>query len=615
MKRFGYVVTLFTLGCIGVPAALAQAPDTGRYSAERFSVHESRGNMARMRDGVRLSVDVYRPAAEGRFPAVLMCTPYSNNSAGMISRARWFARRGYVVALADVRGRYDSEGEWDPFGAKHKTDGNDLVEWLAGQPWCDGKVGMTGPSYLGWMQWWTATQAPPSLKAIAPEVAPPDAFANAPYQHGVLTGWLMDWAAAHSGRTLQVAGEGSYGGFARTRERDFMATPYIGLNTRRGAMDAPWFETWLRNNHSTADYWKAIAYQTPESYSKIAVPSLSVTGWFDANYPGSSANYTAMKTHGATPASRRPRLVIGPWTHSFNRGPKLLDTDFGPQSVVDWDGCVCRWFDHHLKGKENGANEDPPVQVFVMGRNQWHSEKDWPLPQTKWTRYYLHSGGKANSANGDGTLSTTPPSYETADRYDYDPATPTHDDFLLNGNGHIDGPVDTRKSASKDDVLVFTTLPLSEDVEVTGPVEAKLFASTSATDTDWMMRLVDVRPDGSTALLCDGVIRARCRNPHAKGEFTSETLTTIEPGKAYEYTIRFWRGTGIVFGKGHRIRVEVSSSYFPYYLRNLNTGADNVALETKTVVARQTIFHDADRPSHIVLPVIPPRKNGIPASP
>lgn len=586
-----------------------QAPDPGKYSAEQFEVKATRGHKAKMRDGVRLSVDVFQPKADGRFPAILIITPYSNNP-GYQKRATWFAQRGYVVAVADSRGRFDSEGEWDPFDPKHKTDGYDLVEWLAAQPWCDGKVGMMGLSYMGWAQWWTATQGPPSLRAIVPEVAPPDAFYNLPYQNGVLVGLMLDWAGTMAGRAAQILGPGPYGGFAASERRieDYMQLPYLQLNERRGALDAPWFEKWIRGNTASDPYWRGIAYQTPESYAKVTVPSLAVTGWFDADFNGSPMNYLAMKQHGATPEARRPRLVIGPWPHIFNQNRKVGAFDYGPEAVIDWDGCVCRWFDHWLKGLENGVMSDPPVQVFVMGRNQWSAEQDWPLPQTRWTKYFLRSGGHANSTSGDGVLSTSPPGATgdaAFDAYIYDPAKPTRSPFT---GGHLeDGAADTRKSSSGPDVLVYTTPPLEEEVEVTGPITARLYAATSARDTDWMVRLIDVQPDGYAAMLCEGIMRARHRDPERNGAFNPDQLSVIEPHQVYEYTIEFWRATANAFAKGHRIRVEISSSYFPYYLRNLNTGADNIGLETTFVVAAQKVMHTAAQASHVVLPVIPRR--------
>ncbi|MGI6414774.1 MAG: CocE/NonD family hydrolase [Thermoguttaceae bacterium] len=331
------------------------------------------------------------------------------------------------------------------------------------------------------------------------------------------------------------------------------------------------------------------------------MPSLAISGWFDANFPGTPLNYIGMKQYGGTPEARRPRLVIGPWPH-VERGRKLLRFDYGPTAPIDWNGYMCRWFDYHLKGIANGVLDDPPVHVFVMGHNHWRAERDWPLPSTQWTRYYLHSGGKANSSAGDGTLSTRAPGDEPPDRYTYDPMHPT---LAARQGSTVHGPLDTRPVSAGPEVLVYTTPPLEEDVEVVGPIAAKLFAATSARDTDWMVRLVDVHPDGYAALLCDGVLRARSRDPERGGAFNSAKLSRIEPGEVYEYLIEFWRATGNAFLKGHRIRVEISSSYYPYYLRNLNTGADNVGLETSHVVAQQTIHHDAQRPSHVVLPVIP----------
>lgn len=581
--------------------ALAHPPQPGEYSAAEHKVLEARNQQVAMRDGVELVVDIFRPEAEGRFPAILCQTPYNKN--GLATRAKWFAERGYVVVNSDSRGRFESAGDWDPFSSLHKTDGYDLVEWLAKQPWCTGRVGTYGLSYMGWTQWWTASQAPPSLKCIVPEVAPPDNMFNAPYQHGVLVSWAVDWAAANSGRTPFSSGPGPYGGFATTREQDYRLTPYLELDDRRKHGHTKWFDKWIEQNTSAGEYWQGIAYQTPESYAKIKSPSLAISGWFDANFPGTPMNYLGMKNHGSTAELRQPRLVIGPWEHIINRNQKAADVDFGPQSLIDWNGYVCRWFDHHLKQRDNGVQNDPPVHVFVMGRNEWRAAADWPLPETAWTRYYLHGQGKANTAHGDGSLSTVAPGDEPADHYTYDPADPSPAAGFT--NGHIDGPRDVQSLGARADMLAYTTPALEDDVEVVGPITARLYAATNARDTDWMVRLIDVHPDGAARFLCEGVMRARHRDPQRDGAFAADRLSTIEPNTVYPYTIDFWRATGNVFAKGHRIRVEISSSYYPYYLRNFNTGADNIGLETKSVIAQQTIHHDRERPSHLILPVIP----------
>jgi putative CocE/NonD family hydrolase len=432
---------------------------------------------------------------------------------------------------------------------------------------------------------------------------------NAPYQNGVLVSWMVDWGGANAGRVGQTMGPGPYGGFASEERRlaDYMHLPYLKLNELRGALDAPWFEKWIRGNTSADPYWQGIAYQKPEEYAKVAVPSLAATGWFDADFPGAPMNYLAMKRHGANADARRPRLVIGPWQHIINTSRKLGAFDYGAEAIIDWDGYVCRWFDHWLKGIDNAVMSDAPVHVFVMGRNQWRAEQDWPLPQTRWTKYYLNSGGHANSISGDGVLSTSPPAMNTAgsDTYVYDPAKPTRSPFT---GGHLeDGAADTRKSSGGSDVLVYTTPPLEEELEVIGPITAKLYAATSARDTDWMVRLIDVQPDGFSAMLCEGVMRARHRDPDRAGGFNPAMLSLIEANQVYEYTIEFWRATANLFARGHRIRVEISSSYFPYYLRNLNTGADNIGLETTAVVAEQKLMHRSGQASHIVLPVIPSR--------
>ncbi|MDA0833066.1 MAG: CocE/NonD family hydrolase [Planctomycetota bacterium] len=581
----------------------AQPPQAGEYSPAVYEVVEELNRKAPMRDGVELTIDIFRPQEEGRFPAILLQTPYNKN--GAVPRARKFAARGFVVINVDSRGRFDSGGDWDPFSPHHKTDGYDLVEWVADREWCNGNVGTYGLSYMGWTQWWTATQAPPSLKAIVPEVAPPDHFYNCPYQNGIFVCWMMDWAGALSDRLPYSAGPGAYGGFAVNREEAYQL-PYIDFDKTRNYKPTTWWRKWIEQNTAEGEYWKAIAYQTPESYQNVTVPSLAITGWFDADFVGSPMNYLAMKKYGATPEARRPRMVIGPWQHIINTNRELAGIDFGKQAIIDWDGYVTRWFDYHLKGVDNGVTNDPPVHVFIMGRNEWRAADDWPLPGTIFTPYYLHSDGKANSSNGDGLLSTTPPKYEPADVYLYDPEQPTPDAGFM--NGHIDGPRDISESAKRDDVLVYQTPVLEDDVEVVGPITAKLFAATSAHDTDWMIRLSDVLPDGTALFLAEGVMRARYRDPKDHGAFNPHQLSRIEPNTAYEYTLDFWRPTGNVFAKGHRIRIEISSSFYPYFLRNPNSAIDNIGLVKEFQKAEQTIYHDAEHPSHVILPIFPAKK-------
>ncbi len=584
------------------PAPLCgQPPVAGEISAQKYEVLSELNQKAPMRDGIELTVDIFRPKSDEQFPAIVYLTPY--NKTGNTSRAQLFASRGYVVINADTRGRFESGGDWDPFTPLHKLDGHDLVEWAAKQPWCTGKVGMFGLSYMGWTQWWTATQAPPSLKCIVPEVAPPDNFYNCPSQNGIFVCWMMDWAGMVSGRHPHSAGPGPYGGFAVNREAAYRNLPYIDFDKTRHHLPTDWWHKWILQNTAEGEYWKAIAYQKPDQYRRVQVPSLGATGWFDANFPGTPSNYLAMKNYGATEAARHPRMVIGPWEHIINTHRVAADVDFGPQAMIDWNGYVCRWFDYHLKGIQNGILDDPPIYLFVMGRNEWRTASDWPLPETKWQKFYLHSNGHANSSAGDGTLSTVEPGSEPADEYTYDPENPTPSAAFQ--NGHIDGPRDIRQSAMRDDVLVYTTPVLDRDVEIIGPVTAQIYAATSAKDTDWMVRMSDVSPDGRASFLAEGVMRARHRDPDRGGAFNAHHLSVIEPNRVYPYVIEFWRPTGNRFLAGHRIRIEISSSYYPYYLRNLNTGEDNIGLATQPVVARQLIRHDAEHPSHVVLPVIP----------
>lgn len=556
--------------------------------------------MVTMRDGVHLSVDIYAPKSSETLPGILSITPYSNTLQLFQDEARWYAARGYVVVMADSRGRYDSEGTWNPFDARHKADGYDLVEWIAKQTWSNGKVGMIGMSYQAVTQWWTASMAPPHLAVIVPQVSPPDWFYNVPYQDGALTGWFFCWSAWMSGRTMQPIDIEKFGGLSALLKH----TPYIDIRSILGMESAPWFDEIYEQNKASDPYWKGTFVQNQQSYSNVRVPSLAFSGWFDVNHPGTPMNYLGMKKYGSTPDARLTRMIIGPWVHHINTRV-VGGIDYGPDAVIDVRGYTTRWLDRFLKGIDNGAERDPPVHVFVMGENKWHSEQDWPLPEATPTDYFLVSGGHANSLKGDGLLSTDPPQHVGSDTYVYDPHKPTLDPFdSAVYENH--GALDTRLSAIGDEVLVYQTSPLTSPVEVTGPVEATLYAATSARDTDWMMRLVDVLPDGRSLLLTEGVVRARSRDPANEGRFSASQLSVVESGKVYKYIIQFWRGTANLFQRGHRIRVELSSSWYPYYAPNLNTGADNLATVrmSDAVVARQVIYHAPDYPSHISLPIV-----------
>lgn len=590
--------------CVVVRPAPAEVatPTTGEQTQRLI---EQRGQKVPMRDGTALSVDIYRPDIQAPIPALLSIIPYGKGDAEPVKQARWYAARGYAVVLADMRGRFDSDGKWDPFDPKHKTDGYDLVDWIAKQGWSSVKVGMIGVSYVGWTQWWTASQAHPALKAIAPIMAPPDPMDNLPYQQGLLKGVFVDVSACLSGRVMQIIGPAPYCGFAPTRMNDFRHTPYIDINRYRGMLDAPWFEKVIRSNLSSSEYFRAISYASPEGWSKISVPSLNVAGWFDEDQPGAPTNYIGMKRYGATQEARSPKLIIGPWPHATTVVSKVGNVDYGPQAALDIDAYSLRWFDHYLKGVDNGIDREPPVSVFVMGANKWYKAQDWPLPGTRWTKFYLTSGGQANTASGDGALVRAQPRKAASDSYIYDPAQPTLSPFQ--GGNIEDGAIDVRATEAGKNVLVYTTPPLGEDTIVVGPIALKLFAATSARDTDWIAHLVDVDPDGHAAILAEGVMRARNRDPEKAGIFNAAQLSEIVPDRVYEYTIDFWRVTGNVFKKGHRIRIDIQSSYYPYYLRNLNTGADNIGLVdgADAVVATQTVHHGSRYSSHILLPIVP----------
>ncbi|MEW6046696.1 MAG: CocE/NonD family hydrolase [Bacillota bacterium] len=535
-----------------------------------------------MRDGITLSADVYRPSSAGRFPAILLRTPYLKTSKEAFELATYFATRGYSVVWMDVRGRGDSEGAFVPY-RNDGPDGHDAIEWCAAQPWCDGNVGTMGGSYLGRIQWLTAVLRPPHLRCMVVLVTPSDPFVEMPI--GTEGPMHVCWRHMTSGRVLQNAESIDW-------MKIYEHLPLATMDEKLGRHMPDWREALA---HQTLDdYWRPLCYQN--RFHEVDVPVLHISGWYDDEQIGTPLNFIGMTRHGRTEAARRSqKLLMGPWAHRVNTTTKLGEVDFGPSAVIDLRKYQLRWFDYWLKGIDSRIMDEPPVRIFVMGANRWRDEHEWPLERTRWTRYYLHSAGRANSRFGDGLLSTDLPGDEPPDSYDYDPARPVP--FITEPtSSQIGGPDDYSAVERRDDVLVYTTPPLAEDVEVTGPIRVELYASSSAVDTDFTAKLLDVWPNGFAQRLCDGIVRCRYREG-------MDRVVWMEPGRIYPLTIDLWN-TSQVFKKGHAIRLEISSSAFPKYDRNLNTGGD-LAAETRMVVAHQTVYHDREHPSCVILPIIP----------
>ena len=541
-----------------------------------------------MRDGITLSADIYRPIdslhISKKYPVILTRTPYMKLNERMLVSAKYFAERGYVFVALDVRGRGDSEGTFVPYLNEGK-DGYDVIEWCASQPWSDGNVGTIGSSYPGCIQWLAALQKPPHLKAMVVRVTPSDPFIETPT--GLPSPIALCWLHYVSGHVNQLMEAVNW-------EDVYEHLPLITMDVRAGRYNANW-----RANieHPQLDeYWDPLCYQN--KFDQLDVPVLHISGWFDDEQIGTPLNYIGMTSRGAQDAARASqRLLMGPWGHVVNSESKLGEVDFGPQSLIDMRAEELRWFNRWLKGYTNiGATpEEFPVRIFVMGDNEWRDEREWPLARTLWTPFYLHSRGSANSRFGDGILSINKPENEPTDMYQYDPAHPVP--FITDPTStQIGGPDDYSAIERRDDVLVYMTEPLKEEIEVTGPIRMDLYASSSAPDTDFMAKLVDIWPSGFVQRLCDGMVRARFREG-------MDRPTLIEPGKIYKFSIDCWN-TCQVFKSGHRIGLEISSSAFPKFDRNLNTGAP-LGITKEMAIAEQRIYHDLEHQSAVVLPIIP----------
>ena len=559
--------------------ALLLAAATFAHAAD---IRIDRYQAVKMRDGVTLYADVYRPTAPAKYPALVVRTPYGLQREGIHESLIRFAKAGYAVVAQDVRGRFESGGQWDPFRHEAK-DGYDTIEWAAAQSWSNGKVATQGGSYLGHVQWGAATQAPPHLVAAFPAVASTNIYANWLTQGGAYRlSFNYGWGVVRMPNRVMLPQWWHTGPAAAGELRYENILQHLPLGT--GDLESAHYAVkhyrdWLQHESYDA-YWKAISDE--ERFSKVRVPVHTSGGWFDIFLAGTINGYVGMRTQGATETARKhAHMVIGPWGHGPSQ--KYGDLDFGPDAGHHLHDYEIRFFDTYLKGENTGLAVEPPVKIFYMGVNKWKHEQDWPIPSAQARSFYLNEGGKLSRTKGAGTTN-----------YTYDPMNPVPTTGGNNccGTPTAAGPVDQGALDARTDIVRFTTDALTEPLAVAGPVKMMLHAATDGPDTDWMVKLIDVYPGGKAYPMAEGMLRARFRNGLDKP-------AKLTPNQAYEFTVGMV-GTAVVFQSGHKIRVDVTSSNFPQFDRNLNTG-EPLATASKPRIARQTLHHD----SHIVLPVVP----------
>jgi len=557
---------------------------------------------ARMRDGVVLRADVYRPSTPGPHPVLLQRTPYSKNDRTSAQRFSALAARGFIVAVQDTRGRYTSDGVAVPHD--EADDGFDTVQWAASLPGSNGKVGMFGGSYLATTQLQAATRQPPALTALFP------ASSYASRHEMVFQGgafYLSDGLSWNLGQAMdvrrraltpEVDRDGPIGLDAEQRKMLastwYWRLPLKSMNELDIRRFAPGYFQML-DHPDFGPFWAPGDIRS--QHHRFLAPAFHLTGWYDTLLTGTIANFTGLRARAGTETARRyQRLIIGPWTHARPNASSTTigDVDFGPDAGFDSEDLTVRWFDYWLKGGDPSVVETAPVRIFVMGENRWRDEQEWPLARARPTPYYLRSGGNANTLAGDGRLEqAVPGDAEPADAYVYDPSKPVP---TGSSGGYSRNPGDQRSVEQRSDVLVYTSAPLDRDLEVTGPLTLTLWVASSARDTDFTGKLVDVFPDGTARALADGILRARYRNGTSR-------QALLAPGEPTEVTIDLG-ATSNLFRAGHRIRLEVSSSNFPRFDRNPNSGGVfGEDVEART--AAQTVLHDAAHPSRLILPVVP----------
>jgi uncharacterized protein len=532
-----------------------------------------------IRGEVTLAADLVLPA-DVPAPAVVMRTPYGRSGERQTVRADGFAKAGYCACWVDVRGRGDSEGVFEPY-RNDGPDGVDVIAWAAAQDWCDGSVATFGGSYPGRIQWLTALHSPPELKAMIVLVTPSDPFVENPT--GLPGPMHVHWFRMTDGRAMQY-----------TDAVDWMAVyrhrPFTDLDEAAGFRSELWRE---ECRHQTLDeWWEPVRYQ--HRIDEVDVPVLHISGWYDDEEIGTPANFASL--HAAGRAGQR--LLMGPWGHQVNAGATLGELDFGHDAVIDMEAAMTSFLDEMVRGKAP-ATPAPPGRIFLMGANQWLDIGGWPPPESAELAWHLDSDGHANSSYGDGRLGVDPPRTDSpADAWVHDPDRPVP--FITPASSaQIGGPDDYAGVETRGDVLVYTSEPLSEPLDVVGPVRLVAFVSTSAADTDVTAKLIDLHPNGFAQRLCDGLVRLRYRSGHDRGQ-------PVEPETVYEVEIAMW-DTAQRFLPGHCIRLEVASSAHPKYATNLGTGGDE-SEATDGVVAHNRLYHDAERPSRLLLTVLGGRR-------
>lgn len=568
-----------------------------------------------MRDGIALATNVWRPEGPGPFPVLLIRTPYGKDDAGTYGNPKLpdvfaFVEAGYAVVAQDVRGTSRSPGTFMP-GAHESRDGADTLTWLAEQPWCDGAVGMWGGSYMGFAQWLAAAHASPALRAVAPVMSSADLYRAPWYSPGgaLSQDAVLTWSSLSALRNLRrdlTDGSGDPADAQKllsSVDDSRLLHDLVPLSGRDAVIrNLPWFGEVLGHPEHDA-FWQEVT--AIDHCGDILVPALQIGGWYDVFIGETIRSYTMMRKHGGSAAARDDqRLIVGPWAHPDGADLGTFpDRSFGLAGSIkaaDVTGEHLRFFDRWVRGQTDTPEDTHRVRIFVMGIDQWRDEQDWPLPGTGYTDFFLAGGGRANTATGDGVLTRDGVRVEATDTFLYDPRRPVPTlggTVLAGASGDYPGPADQAAVEARDDVLCFTTDVLDHPVEVTGHITLVLHVSSSAPDTDFTGKLVDVHPDGRAILLCEGIQRVRYRD-----SLTDPAL--MEPGTVYELTIDIGV-TSNVFLAGHRIRLEVSSSNFPRYDRNTNTGG-TIATDTEDdlTIAVNRVHHGPAHPSRLVLPLI-----------